>query len=37
MGDEFKEAVIGVIILPGVRKFFGDVGDQLHNPADAGP
>lgn len=37
MGEEFKKAVTGVIILPGVRKFLGSVGDRMHNSEGRSP
>ena len=37
MSDEFKEAVRNVIIFPGVRRFLGGIGDQLHNSPEGRP
>lgn len=37
MGDEFRRAVIDVVIFPGVRKFLGNVGNSLNNSHDQSP
>lgn len=36
-GEEFKTAVISVIIMPGARKFLGGIGDQLYNSSEKRP
>lgn len=36
-GEAFRASVKEIIILPGVRKFLGNIGDQLNNYSDEGP